>query len=54
MNECPHTAKTCTAVDGDRDYFHSTWTCDACGHEEVEMHPKAPEVIAWEQSGGAA
>ena len=33
------------AVDGDGDYFHSTWTCDACGHEELTTHPKAPKSL---------
>ena len=54
MTNCQHTEQTCTAVDGDGDYFHSTWTCDACGHWSMETTMKAPEVIAWEQSGGAA
>lgn len=54
MTNCQHTEQTCSAVDGDGDYFHSTWTCDACGREELTTHPKAPEVIAWEQSEGAA
>lgn len=53
MNACRHTEQTCTAVDGDGDHFHSTWTCDACGHAMVTTLPKSIQWVASRRCGGA-
>ncbi|GEM_PF-5804138 len=53
MTACEHFERVCTAVTSDAKSFHHMYTCKRCGDQAFDTVLKAPEFLAWEQSGGA-